>query len=61
MELGKASNRMHINVNVDLKLYQLYLVFIVSPELISERDYVITHSVRSVVCSMYIVCGILQN
>ena len=43
------------------KLYQLYLVFIFSPERISERDYVITHSVRSVVCSMYVVCGILQN
>ena len=41
----------------------------VSPELCSERDYVITHSVHSmyVVCSlyvcvcMYVVCGILQN
>ena len=29
-----------------------YLIFFVSPELSSVRDYVITHSVRS----MYIVC-----
>ena len=30
------------------------------PELCSERDYVITYSVRSmyVVCSMHVVCGI---
>ena len=37
--------------------------FFVSPELSSVRDYVITHSVRSMyVCSMYVyVCGNLQN
>ena len=35
----------------------------VSPELSSVRDYVITHSVRSmyVVCVCMYVCGILQN
>ena len=40
-------------------------LFVVSPELCSERDYVITHSVRSMYVCMYVVCsllcGILQN
>ena len=40
--------------------------FFVSPELSSVRDYVITHSVRSMyvyvcVCMYVYVCGILQN
>ena len=38
--------------------------FIVSPELSPVRDYVITHSVRSMcmyVCMYVYVCGILQN
>ena len=36
-------------------------IFVSPDELSSVRDYVITHSVRSMyVCSMY-VCGILQN
>ena len=34
------------------KWFHFFFSFIVSPELSSERDYVITHSVRS----MYIVC-----
>ena len=34
--------------------------FFVSPELSSVRDYVITHSVRSI-CMYVYVCGILQN
>ena len=36
------------------------ILIFVSPELSSVRDYVITHSVRSM-CMYVYVCGILQN
>ena len=48
------------------KNWVLYWLYFVSPELSSVRDYVITHSVRSMcmyvcVCMYVYVCGILQN
>ena len=42
---------------------EIKISIFVSPELSSVRDYVITHSVRSmyILCVCMYVCGILQN